>query len=235
MARRRAACTSRHTPCRRLQLLRKRSISAVLTRACSDSRQPVDIGLERIRGKPVLPQPRLIGIWFTLGGGGTVEGCYFTGWRNYGFAVDDAGTVIFRDNVIENCRGTGIGLHGCLELTVEDNIVSHCSPCVFIGAPNDRATIRGNHFIRDSLGGVSSGLFIDTPSYFPWGPFHFDFSNNYWGTMDADLISTYIVDGYDDEDVWIYVDFLPLAEGPVRTEPHSWSSVKRLFDGGGGE
>jgi len=189
----------------------------------------------RFDADPVADNFGLVGIGFTLGGGGTVEGCYFTGWRNYGFVVDDAGTVVFRDNVIEGCRGTGIGLEGCDDLTVENNVVSNCSPCVFIGESNDHATIRGNHFLRDSVGGGASGLFIDTPSYCPWGPFYFDFSNNYWGTTDTDLVSTYIVDGYDDEDVWFYVDFLPLAEGPVRTEFHSWSSVKGLFEGGGEE
>ncbi len=183
----------------------------------------------RFDADPVADNFGLVGLQFTLNGGGTVENCYFTGWRNYGFVVGDAGSVVFQNNVVENCRGAGIGFEGCHDLTVQNNIIAYCSPCVFIGQANGQDLVRNNHFIRDSVGGVGSGLFIGTPTYFPYGPFEFDFLQNYWGVTDPEFISTYIVDGYDNEDVWLFVNFLPLAEDPVRTESRSWSEVKSLF------
>ena len=59
-----------------------------------------------------------------------------------------------------------------------------------------------------------------------------DFSQNYWGTTDVEEIAAGIWDRQDADDSINCVTFLPLADGPVRTEPHSWSSVKSLFEGG---
>ena len=168
----------------------------------------------------------LVGLQFTLGAGGTVEYCYFTGWRNDGFVVGDAGTVKFRNNVIEICPGTGVGLLGCLDFTMHDNIISQCNRCIFIGEPNDVQFIHNNHFFRNE---AIDGEFIRTTGYYPFGPYYLDFTLNYWGTTDPDEIAEWIYDGHDDPDVWMYVVYEPMADGPVPTESRSWSDVKALF------
>jgi hypothetical protein len=168
----------------------------------------------------------LVGLQFTFGSGGTVENCYFREWNNYAFVVNDAGSVIFRNNVIERCAGAGVGLNGCTEITMHDNIISSSQNCVFVGEPSGAQSIHNNHFFRSvTLGGD----FVRTTGYYPFGPYDLDFTENYWGTTDVDYISQWIYDGHDDEDVWMYVIFEPMADGPVSVEEKSWSDVKSLY------
>jgi hypothetical protein len=168
----------------------------------------------------------LVGLKFTMGAGGTVENCYFTGWLHYGFGVNGAGTVVFRNNVMENCPGVGVGLSDSLDFTMHDNVVSGCDPCVSIAGPNNRQSIHNNHFLRNT---EAEGWYIRTAEWYPFGPTHLDFTENYWGTTDSDEIAQWIFDGHDDEDVWMYVDYLPLADGPVATERTTWDSLKSMF------
>jgi hypothetical protein len=55
-------------------------------------------------------------------------------------------------------------------------------------------------------------------------------TNNYWGTVDVDEISEYIIDGNDPPYIVnFFVDFLPLADGPVATEAITLDGVKALY------
>lgn len=168
----------------------------------------------------------LAGLKFSSWAGGTVENCYFSGWHHQGFVVDNAGIVVFRNNVVENCIGAGVGLLHCTNFTMHDNIISNCVPCVYVGDFNYVQSIHNNHFIRNE---DVAGRFIRTTGFYPYGPHHMDFSGNYWGTTDVDEISEWIFDGYDDEDVWLYVDFLPIADGPVPTQDITLDGLKALY------
>ncbi len=163
---------------------------------------------------------------FTLRACGTVENCFFTDWNSYAFAVGDAGAVTFRDNVVENCESTGVGLEGCLDFTMHDNIIDQCVPCVFIGEPCNVQNIHHNYFLRND---EVDGRFVRTTGYYPGGPWYMDFTNNYWGTTDPEYISQWIYDGNDDSDVGMFVVFEPMADGPVQTESTTWGAVKALF------
>ena len=55
-----------------------------------------------------------------------------------------------------------------------------------------------------------------------------DMTNCYWGTDSEAQIAEWIWDSNDDPDLCCTVDFIPF-EGPVATEPRSWSAVKGLF------
>ena len=58
-------------------------------------------------------------------------------------------------------------------------------------------------------------------------------SGNYWGTDDLAQISAWIWDGYDDPAIHGFVDFEPIADGPVSTELGTWGGVKALYREGG--
>lgn len=158
----------------------------------------------------------LVGMQFTFRGGGTVENCYFSDFQNYAFVAGDAGTVVFRNNTIENCPGTGIGFEGCEDFTVYGNIVRDCVPCIFIGEPCGVQSVYDNIFLRNE---DVAGRYIRTTGYFPFGPHYMDFSNNWWGTTDLNEISEWIYDGHDDPDVWLYVVFDPIADSPLDVAP----------------
>lgn len=110
---------------------------------------------------------------------------------------------------------------------MELNITRNSVRCFYIGEPTDLQRVVGNHFIRDVAG---DGHYIETTSYYPGNPIHMDFKNNYWGTRDTDEISQWIIDGHDNDQVSIFIEFDPVADAPVPVESRSWSAVKKKFE-----
>lgn len=172
----------------------------------------------------------IVGIQFSLGAGGTVQNCRISGFRNYGFVPSGAGTVTFRHNLVEDCFDVGIGFEGVQNIVVHDNIVTRCGIAVYVGLRPISQTIYNNHFLRYSEADDGwRGYFVRTTSYYPYSPHYLDFANNYWGTTDTEEISTWIFDGYDDPNVFLYVVFEPIADGPVSMQQQTWTEVKSMF------
>jgi len=171
-----------------------------------------------------------LGIYISDGPSATVRNSVIRNQQNYGLGLGGAGTVVFHDNLLDNCGYAGVDLGGCASFTMFDNIIQASESCFYIAITCDVQSIHGNHFLRDI---ANNGYYVKTPDIFPWGPFYEDFTMNYWGTTDVDEISEWIIDGYDvpDDPDGIYVVFEPIADGPVSTEGRSWSAVKELFLG----
>lgn len=169
-----------------------------------------------------------LGIYISDGPSATVRNCVIRNQQNYGLGLGGAGTVVFHENLFDNCGYAGVDLGGCASLTMVDNIIQSSGSCFFVAIPCDVQSIHGNHFLRDV---AREGYFVETPSYFPWGPFYEDFTQNYWGTQDVDEISEWILDANDYPESGLYIVFDPIADGPVQVESRSWSDIKDLFRG----
>ncbi len=59
--------------------------------------------------------------------------------------------------------------------------------------------------------------------------FHFDMTNNWWGTDDPDSIQAWIFDGNDDPSSGFIIDWDPYKEEPLAGEPQSLDSLKSMF------
>ena len=82
-----------------------------------------------------------------------------------------------------------------------------------------------NHFLREG----DTAWWVVPVDYWPLPqPRIINLENNYWGTTDTALLDQWIYDGNDNEDVDIFIDYLPLADGPVQTESTTWGAVKSL-------
>jgi hypothetical protein len=58
-----------------------------------------------------------------------------------------------------------------------------------------------------------------------------DFEGNYWGTTDTDQIDEWILDENDEDGPGFgLVDYLPLAESPIRSESTSFGELKSRFN-----
>jgi hypothetical protein len=165
------------------------------------------------------------GLYLHSGTGGVVDSCRFEDLSVYAFAVDEAGDVTFSNNIVENCPGSGIDMGRAETLSIVGNTVENCHPCVTVIRPNVNLLVRDNFFLRDVAG---DGYYIVTIDWYPYGPYTQDFSLNYWGTTDPDEVEQWILDGNDYDDVWIDIEFMPMAD-VVRTENRSWSGVKEMF------
>ena len=65
--------------------------------------------------------------------------------------------------------------------------------------------------------------------YFNTPDTHLDLTGNYWGTTDAEQISAWIRDGYDDPSVHAFVDFEPFEQQPIGTESATMGRVKAMY------
>lgn len=171
------------------------------------------------------------GVLFTNVGGSIVN-CRFSNLTASGVGFDYAKTVYLYDNLFEGIRspndylGHAISMNrgdGCF---ASNNVISSSDVGVYILRPFDEFSFNNNHIFQ---GEEETDLFVRTNNDWSYWEEHLDFSNNYWGTTDPEEISQGIFDGYDSEDVTMYVDFLPLADGPVSTESKSFDGVKALY------
>ena len=167
------------------------------------------------------------GIAFLDYSGGVVSNCHLIDCR---LALSGSGEVLVTDNtVLRSDGGLALLLNEFEPVTITGNIFQTDGIVVrcLSGRQNGSATIRGNHFLR-----TGDDYWIYCPSTPGEVGIPVDFSLNYWGTTDIEEIAAGIWDCEDADDAWNCVTFLPIADGPVRTEPHSWSSVKAMFEDG---
>ncbi len=161
---------------------------------------------------------------------GSVTGCSIVGSLLRGVWLADAGTVTFEDNDIEAATGRAFVLdYTITSLAMHNNIISGGSKVLELTARIESGSISNNHFLRTD----DSSWWVYVGHYQLSEPWILDLSNNYWGTTDTALLDQFIYDGNDDPYTDIYVNYLPLADGPVATETTTWGAVKSLFRDGG--
>ncbi len=109
---------------------------------------------------------------------------------------------------------------------MRNNIVISNGYVLWFDARVRAGEISQNHFLRAS----DTAWWVSTGDYYPLTePRIINLENNYWGTTDTALIDQWIYDGNDNENVDVFIDYLPLADGPVQTESTTWGAVKTLF------
>lgn len=157
---------------------------------------------------------------------GSVVDCTMTNCTNYALAVSGAQSVAFADNTVVCESGSaGLGLLGCDELTVVNNVIEGGTfACIYAKAGNGSLSIHQNHFLR-----MDGGYFARTTTFYPYADTIIDLSGNYWGTTDIDEIELWTLDGDDLPNSNLFFNFEPIAEGPVPTEQATWGEVKTLF------
>jgi hypothetical protein len=142
------------------------------------------------------------------------------------------GNLVVEDNEISAMdmvgeRHDGIDITGHISsLTMRNNIVISDYNVLWMDARITAGEISGNHFLR----GDDDTWWVHTPTIYPLtDPRNINLENNYWGTTDTALLDQWIYDGNDNEEVDIFIDYLPLADGPVQTESTTWGALKSLF------
>ena len=74
-------------------------------------------------------------------------------------------------------------------------------------------------------------MFVEnwTGGYWGWPTEYFNMTHNFWGTQDIEEISAYIEDGYSMPELDYYINFIPIADGPVPTEKVRLGEIKALY------
>jgi hypothetical protein len=164
---------------------------------------------------------------------GVISSCRFLDLTGSGVEVNRPVNVHLIDNIIEDVIGEGQnpgkGIHsynGGNSLDARGNIISGCEVCFKLQSPSTQFSVTENHFFRADS---SEALFVQTNPNWDFYELHVDFTNNYWGTIDPDEISQYIQDGHDFPESTLYIDFLPIANGPVSTDEATLGGIKAMF------
>jgi hypothetical protein len=157
--------------------------------------------------------------------GATVEvrGCTFSNHLNYAMAFSTNCAVEVRENIIEEEYGWGIHLSHPAFSVFRDNIIYSALNCLGVSLSVEME-FRNNHILRGP-----NGYFARTSTYYPYTPFYIDVRYNWWGTTDLDEIAEWIYDGYDDPNVNLYFEYVPILDGPVPVESASWGEVKSRY------
>ncbi len=164
-----------------------------------------------------------VGVGFVDGATGSVSNCNISDFQAYGVAFAHSGNVECYDNVIELNEGWGVSLDGGEYLNFHDNFITSNAGCIFLNRARPMS-FHNNHFLRGE-----GAWFVKTNDYYPYGPYVVDMSANWWGTTDTDELDEWIYDGNDNDLVWMTVNYLPLADGPVSTKSVTLDGIKAMF------
>jgi hypothetical protein len=181
---------------------------------------------------------------FTTVMNGSVENCSFVGGRE-ALLVGAGGSTAARGCTFDGQRGlsTSVGLNASLTLehctyrntnsamAVIDHAALEVRECMVESVEEvsvivnlaTAVSVRDCDLASGSQGAVLIRNCFTTP------PPTLDFTNNYWGTDDADEIAALIHDRNDDEAVCAYVNFIPFRSHSVPVQNQTWSEVKGLF------
>lgn len=162
------------------------------------------------------------------GASGKISRCHFLGQNSYGCVSSFSGPVEILDNTFEVANGDAIRVSGSDNVTVQNNIVSSNVSCITIsGTLNSYEGLRfnNNHLFRGpNAYFVKISQYVASPQ-----PNHIDLRYNYFGTTDLEEINRWIQDANDFPTMNLFVDFLPLADGPVGTEKITLDGVKAMY------
>jgi hypothetical protein len=173
------------------------------------------------------------GVVFADGASGAVRNCTISNQSIQGILLAQAGHLILEDNFVTafdqtHARHYGVTVWTDIQsLTMRNNVViSNYCVLLFTAEVLD-GDVSQNHFLRET----DTTWWVRTSTYWPLpNPRIIKLENNYWGTTDTALLGQWIYDGNDNPDVDIFMDYLPLADGPVQTESTTWGAVKALFE-----
>ena len=189
------------------------------------------------------------GASFTGTSGVQVQDCIFIGVRSALMFYGSSGSVrnCFADQSDGTCfiarDGSEIEILDCemyghlKSLSVNSGSSLRAENCIFGGGPQ-HATVHLTAAAQVSLNGchILNGGGLSVMHEFYWEHYGFfvqDMTGNYWGTTDPTVVAEWIWDGNDDSGIHSIVNYLPMADGEVSVESHTWSEVKALFRDGG--
>ena len=167
-----------------------------------------------------------VGVKFAGGGGGSVSNCTIRNFENYGVVASDHGNITITNNIIEQTDGWGMYISVAENTVIRQNTIStQTGKCLFLFYPSNGMIFEDNDLSR------GEGDFVMTNDYWPYNPpIYFHLENNYWGTTDAEEISSHILDGHYFDNTNMFVLFEPFADDSVvQTQKKSFSQMRAMY------
>ncbi len=174
-----------------------------------------------------------VGGSLTTGGGGIqfnnssgrVSNCEFHNHTSYSVSAKNGSNVVIDNStlVADGLVNNGVGIHSWASSTViVDDCIVDGSYSAFYLRSDGQVSVDSCHINTTGL------WFVYVDSY-GGPPIDLDFTNNYWGTTDLELISSQIMDSNDDDELSFTIIFEPIADGPLPTSKTSLDGLKALY------
>jgi len=164
---------------------------------------------------------QFVGLQFSFGATGSVESCRFENLGSTGVVLSTGSQIHLVDSHLGVSQANIDVSNGSI-LTGSGNILLGGTFASIRIIADTTIDFQGNHIFN--AGGWSA--YVVTPSL---TQVSFDLTNNYWGTAEAEQISTWIRDK-EDGATKTTVLFEPFSAIPLPTEQRSISSLKARFD-----
>ena len=180
------------------------------------------------------PQGAQISDTHVVGGGtgiqlydcpGSIENCVIEDVPYTGIALLESGTVVtVADNTLQN-NGWHFDISNYATVDLHRNeLLDSQLYGIWIGSPST-VTAHENDFIS------SPGYLVYVSGHLALGIKHYDFTGNFWGTTDPEVIAARIWDNNDFSQTQAVIDFDPFAGEPVPSEGTSFGKLKAEFQG----
>ena len=166
----------------------------------------------------------IVGAQVSFGGTGAIEHCTFEDIYNVDLVLLGGADVAVNHCVFMPSRAANIKVQG--RLTGSQNVLMGGAFATVIVTTRSSVTFNGNHILNN--GGWSVSCHIGDPGL---GVVSHDFTGNYWGTTDIAQIDAWINDRNDASNIWQLIDYLPIADDPIRSEESSFGELKARFGG----
>jgi len=157
----------------------------------------------------------------------TVRGCVFRDMSNFAIAMQSRmGALTVENNEIHSTN-VALAVYSDSPSTIRNNVIRGGSEtAIYVYADKPGMVVSHNHIVK------GSGHAVEVQPYYN-APFvtHLDFSENWWGSSNAENIATWIWDANDDQDIHAFVDFDPPLDHPVSTETSSIGRLKATYGG----
>ncbi len=113
---------------------------------------------------------------------------------------------------------------GAVDLTGSGNILRTADGFTIYAASGARISLHGNHILRDA-----GFRIVALANYSVQPPVTLDLTGNWWGGLSAQEIRPRILDGYATPVIKAFVEFEPMADGPLPARPVSWGGLHGLY------
>ena len=114
--------------------------------------------------------------------------------------------------------------HGMSDIEIRDSVFKAGAVSCYFYDPFPGFVFRNNHILPSD-----EGCSIWALNHYTGPDTWIDMTGNYWGTDDPQEVAASIHDGHDDEACSVFIDFEPMAGGPVSTTRTSLGGLKALY------
>lgn len=156
--------------------------------------------------------------------GVSVSHCQALDMEYNGLIVDSSQDIQISDVEVMGHSYGGLVLSSVTNLEITNSLFQAGGATLKYEFPCPGLVFHGNHILPSD-----DGISVRTYSNYSGPAWSVDLTDNFWGTDDSEQVAEWIIDGNDDPSIHIFIDYLPMAGGPMGTDRTTLDGLKALY------